>query len=164
MMAGSTIGHALVRTNINNCLISKLNDKGCLTVQESVYLKVISKETTLFLPDVIVTFNPEDFDQKSRYIMRPSIIIEILSESTEHHHRGEKWAHFRKIPSFKYYLLVSQKEPLVEVYGRPYPQSLFYYEAFEGLETTIDLREFNIQIPMAEVYAGIIFETKATLQ
>lgn len=162
MMAGSTIGHALIRDNINDGLKSKLKDRGCITSQESVYLKMKDKDKTLFLPDVIVTCNPSDYNIKSRFVEFPSIIVEILSDSTELYDRGEKWAHYRKIPSLRYYIMVSQQKPMVELYGRPHAQSLFYFESFEGLDALVDLREMDVQIPMSTIFDGIVFETSGS--
>jgi Uma2 family endonuclease len=159
LMAGSTKGHALIRDNINDSLKNTLKERGCMSFQESVYLKLRNKDKTLFLPDVIATCHTDDLDLKSRYIESPSIIVEILSESTERFDRGEKWINYRKIPSLRYYILVSQEQPLVEVYGRPHAQSLFLFESFEGLDAVVDLREMDIQIPMQEIYEGIVFET-----
>ena len=158
MMAGSTQNHAEIRDNIHNYLKSRLKSKGCKSFQETIYLRMKETENTLFLPDVMVTCKPEDISGKSRFVENPSIIVEILSESTELHDRGTKWAHYRTIPSLRYYIMVSQQKPLVEVYGRPHAQSLFYFESFEGLDALVDLREMEVQIPMSEIYAGIDFE------
>jgi Uma2 family endonuclease len=160
MMAGSTIGHALIRNNVSTSLKSNFDKKGCITLQESVYLKVIHEDLTLFLPDVMVTWDTKNLDLKSRFVVNPTIIVEILSESTERYDRGEKWAHYRKIPSLKYYILVSQSQPKVEVYGRPHAQSLFYLQDFEGLDAIVDLKILDIQIPMRNIYEGIAFETE----
>jgi Uma2 family endonuclease len=158
MMASTTQGHAEIRDNFNSFLKSNLKSKGCKSFQETIYLRMKDHEKTLFLPDVIVTCNALDLNLKSRFIEYPSIIVEILSESTELYDRGEKWAHFRKIPSLRYYIMVSQNEPKVELYGRPYAQSLFYFEDYEGLDSIVDLREMDLKIPMKDIYDGIIFE------
>jgi Uma2 family endonuclease len=163
MMAGSTLGHALIRDNINDCFKTNLKDRGCISFQESVYLKMKNKDKTLFLPDLLVTCNTDDFNLKSRFVESPTIILEILSESTERVDRGEKWAHYRKIPSLRYYIMVSQQQPLVEVYGRPQAHYLFYFEAFEGLDTIVDLHEMDLKIPMQNIYEDIDFEAMAEL-
>ena len=158
MMAGSTLGHAIVRDNVSDYFKEKLRKRGCLSFQESVYLRVKNKDKTLFLPDVQVACDPDNYDLKSRFIENPTIIVEILSESTELFDRGEKWAHYRKIPSLRYYIMVSQQQPLVEVYARANAQSLFYYETFEGLDASVELRYLELSIPMPEIYEGIVFD------
>jgi Uma2 family endonuclease len=162
MMAGTTQDHAEIRDNIHRFLKDSLKTKGCKSFQETIYLRIQNEEQYLFLPDVLVTCNPEDISGKSRFVESPSIIVEILSETTERYDRGEKWAHYRKIPSLKYYLLVSQTKPKVEVYGRPHAQSLFYLQDVEGLDAIIDLKILDIQIPMRDIYEGIVFETETS--
>ena len=44
--------------------------------------------------------------------------MEVLSDSTEAYDRGEKFAHYRRIPSLRDYLLVSQHDPRIEHYRR----------------------------------------------
>ena len=44
-------------------------------------------------------------------VVNPVVIVEVLSDSTEAYDRGEKFAHYRRIPSLRDYLLVSQHEP-----------------------------------------------------
>mgnify|MGYP001264481404 CR=1 FL=1 len=159
MMAGSTQDHAEIRDNFNGQLKSKLKERGCKSFQESVYLRMKNKDKTLYLPDIILTCDPEDISGKSRFVRNPSIIVEILSDSTSSYDRGEKWEQYRKIPSLRYYVLVSQQKPLVEVFGRPHAHSLFYFEAFEGLDAIIDLHEMDLKISMQEIYDGFTFET-----
>lgn len=162
MMAATTQDHAEIRDNLHSFLKEKLRGKGCKSFQETIYLNFKTLDKTLFLPDIMITCNPEDFSGKSRMISNPSIIVEILSESTELYDRGEKWAHYRKIPSLRYYMMVSQQKPMVELYGRPHAQSLFYFESFESLDALVDLREMDVQIPMSTIYDGIVFETSGS--
>jgi Uma2 family endonuclease len=52
-------------------------------------------------------------------VTNPTLIVEVLSESTEKYDRGEKFAHYMRIPSLQEYVLVSQSERRIEVYRRP---------------------------------------------
>ncbi len=157
MMPATTKGHSIITFNIHSILKAVFKPKGCMSFQESVFLRILS-ENTLFLPDVVITCDPEDFSLKSMFLEHPSIIVEVLSPSTELHDRSEKWQLYRQIPSLRYYMMVSQNQPLVEVYGRPHEKSLFYFESFEGFDSTVDLREMGIKILMAKIYDDIIFE------
>jgi Uma2 family endonuclease len=159
MMAGTTKGHSIITFNIHSFLRGIFKPKGCKSFQESVYLR-IKEENTLFLPDVVVTCNPDDFSLKTMFLENPSIIIEVLSPSTELHDRAEKWQLYRQIPSLRYYLMISQHKPIVEVYGRPNAHSLFYFEAFEGLDDILELKEMDLRIPMTAIYEEITFEIK----
>ena len=54
----------------------------------------------------------------AQIVFCPKIIFEILSEETEGFDRGEKWQQYQEIPSLKQYILLSQKEPIAEVFSR----------------------------------------------
>jgi Uma2 family endonuclease len=161
-VAATTQAHAEVAGNLTDIFKNKLKPMGCKSFQESVFLRIKNKNS-LFLPDVLITCNLDDISPNSRFVDNPSIIIEILSESTELFDRSEKWNYYRQIPSLRYYLMVSQKEPMVEVYGRRHAQSLFYFQDFKGLDTIVVLSEMDLTIPMEEIYDGIVFETMAEL-
>jgi Uma2 family endonuclease len=69
-----------------------------------------------YYPDVYVAQSgPGDTAREKRH---PIIVIEILSTSTEPFDRGEKWQNYQTIPSLEQYVLLSQDEPLAEVYSR----------------------------------------------
>ena len=46
------------------------------------------------------------------------MLVEVLSETTEEYDRGEKFAHYMRIPSLREYVLVSQDTPRIEVFRR----------------------------------------------
>ena len=157
MMSSTTKAHSIIASNWNRKLYKNFKGKGCMIFQETVSLKIQS-ENCVFLPDIVVTCHHEDLSLKTKFLEHPSLIIEVLSPSTELYDRDLKWAHYRKIPSLKYYLLVSQTKPMVEVYGRPHAQSLFYLQDVDGLDAIVDLKLLDIQIAMQDIYEGIFFD------
>lgn len=157
VVSATTQAHAEIAGNTNALLKSKLKIRGCKSFQESVFLR-IKHENILFLPDVLVTCNPEDIAPNSRFVDNPSIIVEVLSESTELYDRSQKWQQYRQIPSLRYYIMISQQTPFVEIYGRPHDQSLFYYQVCEGIDANIELTEMEITLSMEALYDGILFE------
>ncbi len=52
-------------------------------------------------------------------IINPTLVVEVLSESTEKYDRGEKFSHYMKLPSLQEYVLVAQDERRIEVFRRP---------------------------------------------
>jgi Uma2 family endonuclease len=63
---------------------------------------------------------------------------------------------YRSIPSFSEYLLVEQNEPFVERYSKQAQGWLL--SDFSGLELSISLDSVSIDLPMAEIYRGVVFE------
>jgi Uma2 family endonuclease len=88
---------------------------------------VYVRETNLATyPDGSVVCGPLDVQQVVRNgkvlgeaVTNPTVVIEVLSDSTESYDRGEKFAHYMHLASLKDYVLVSQREPRIEVFRRP---------------------------------------------
>ena len=153
-MAGSSRLHNSIGINIANLLRDNFSPKGCETYISDVKLELQADNFYVY-PDVLLTCDKEDND--TYLVKKPSLIVEVLSKSTETYDRSTKLAHYRKIKSLRYYLLVSQTQPMVEVYSRQSDTSLFTYEAYESLEDTVQLPAIDFAVLMTDIYKYIIF-------
>jgi len=153
-MAGGTKNHNKIGLNISTILSNQFGHKGCETFFNDVKLQ-LQKENYYVYPDVLLTCDKEDND--AYVVTKPSLIVEVLSASTENYDRSIKLAQYRKIPTLRYYLLVSQKEPFVEVYGRTDDEAIFTYEVYENMEDSINLSALSCNIPLADVYKYVTF-------
>jgi Uma2 family endonuclease len=153
-MAGGTRNHNRIGLNINNILSSHFNPKGCETFFNDVKLE-LQKGSYYVYPDVLLTCDKEDND--AYLVKKPSLIVEVLSKSTETYDRSTKLAHYRKLKSLRYYLLVSQTKPMVEVYGRQSEASIFTYEAYESIDDTVQLSAIDFSLTMKDIYNYIVF-------
>jgi len=108
-------------------------------------------------PDVTIDCGP--FRGEAHTASKPTVMFEILSETTQREDRTRKLADYNATPSITHYVLVEQDQPLVYVYGRaPHGEFSVIPREIEGLDAVIDLPSIGISITMAEVYEGIIFE------
>ena len=87
----------------------------------------------------------------------PVLIVEVLSPTTEAYDRSVKLAQYRKIKSLRYYLLVSQSAPYIEVFGRSNENDLFTYDVAEGMEAIMHLSALQFDLPLSRVYEYIDF-------
>ncbi len=87
----------------------------------------------------------------------PTVLVEVLSDSTEAYDRGEKFAHYRRIPSLREYGLVGQTTPLIEVH-RKNEAGLWVVvaEACAGGEATLE--SVGRVLVVDEVYADPLAE------
>lgn len=117
-MAGGTITHSALAMAVGTALSNALRDRRCRVLSSDA--RVRSKKTRLATyPDVTVVCQSIEVDDDDAHgVLNPTLIVEVLSESTEGYDRGAKAAHYRRIPSLREYVLVSQREPLIEVYRR----------------------------------------------
>ncbi len=117
-MAGATLNHNAIVGALVGELYSILKRKSCKVYPSD--LRVHNQENSLYTyPDVTIVcgdakYSDEEFDT----LLNPTVIVEVLSPSTEDYDRGTKFKLYRSIPSLKNYILVSSTEYAAEIYTR----------------------------------------------
>ncbi len=115
-MAGGTLEHARLIAEVTRAL--QFDPKQCRIFTSDLKVRVQATGLATY-PDVtIVCGTPAVDGADPNAVVNPSVIVEVLSNTTEAYDRGEKWAHYRQIPSLRAYLLVDQIRPRVEMYER----------------------------------------------
>jgi Uma2 family endonuclease len=117
-------------------------------------------------PDVMVfdgepQLNGDVYDKPQEHlrtdeVLNPILIVEVLSPSTADYDRQHKFRMYRSIPSFSEYLLVEQDEPFVERYSKQAQGWLL--SDFNRLDQSISLDSVGIDLAIAEIYRGVVFE------
>jgi Uma2 family endonuclease len=117
-MAGGSPEHAALSVAVAASLRAQLEGQSCRVFSSDLRIRVAATGLATY-PDVSVVCGPleRDIDGKET-VLNPTLLVEVLSDGTERYDRGEKFEHFKKIPSLQEYVLVSQKESLVEVWHR----------------------------------------------
>lgn len=82
--------------------------------------------------------------------MNPIVLVEVLSDATEAYDRGEKFAHYRRIPSLREYVLVAQRERRIEVHRLNEAGHWELHEALAG--ESITLVSIGCRLDVDEVY------------
>jgi Uma2 family endonuclease len=156
-MAGGSPEHNAIGANLLGALVPQLRGGPCRSFTSDQRVKL--EETGLYTyPDITIVCGERHFDDARRdTLLNPTLIIEVLSDSTEAYDRGEKFAHYRRVESLREYVLVSQNRPRIERYLRQ-PDGTWNYAAVDGLESEIRLDSIGCLLRLAEVYDGISFE------
>jgi len=116
-MAGASKAHVIITGNLSALLVSHLRGSGCISY--SVDMKVRLPSLNLFYyADLAVTCDDRDRASDEDFILHPKLIIEVLSDSTEAFDRGDKFADYKSIPEFEEYVLIHQRQVLVERFQR----------------------------------------------
>lgn len=158
-MSGGSRSHARITTNLTSALNPRLGDGPCEVFDSN--LRVAAEYGNRFVyPDASIAcgenqFHPDDPNQTT--LTNPRLIFEVLSDSTEAYDRGDKFLHYRQIPSLEEYVLLSQREPLVESFWRQ-PDGAWAMLSWLGLDATVSLRSIAVTLPLSELYRGISFE------
>ncbi len=106
-------------------------------------------------PDLTVVCGEAIYADQHRHVLtNPTLIVEVLSPSTEGFDRGEKWARYQTIESLREYVLVSQHAPAIETFVRTDAGS-WAYTRWEGLDAVARLASIDCAVPLADVYRGV---------
>lgn len=131
-MAGGTPTHARLAAAIIGALSRVLGDRPCEVFTSDLRVRVEATDLSTY-PDVTVVCGEllhSEVDVNA--VINPTLIIEVLSDSTEAYDRGEKFAHYRRLPSLREYVLVSGSEPRLEAYARNDAGEWVLHEAGPG--------------------------------
>ena len=117
-MAGGTPDHAALAMNFGAALVTLLRDRPCRVFSSDLRIRV--RDTGLAThPDVTVVCGPLERDPESATTVTNSLLIaEVLSDSTGDYDRGEKFEHYKRLPSLREYVLISHRRAQVEVWRR----------------------------------------------
>ena len=102
----------------------------------------------------VVCGNPQFEDAYVDTLLNPTLLIEVLSPSTEAFDRGGKFAHYRKIGSLQEYLLVAQDQPSIERYVRQ--GDVWILSEAVGLDAVVTLDSIGCTLSLREVYDKVL--------
>ncbi len=162
-MGGAGRQHNQITFNIAGELRSHLKGRPCVAYVNDMRVKV--SQTGLYTyPDVAAACGEPQFeDTHMDTLLNPSVIVEVLSDSTEAYDRGEKFAHYRRLVSLSEYVLVSQDRVCVEQYVRQHEQWML--SEFTDLESKIALGSIGFGLLLREIYDKVeLPNNKATLK
>lgn len=150
-MAGASERHALIVTNVVAELRGQLRHRPCTVY--STDLRVRVSPTGLYTyPDVIVVCGQAQFaDDQKDTLLNPTLIVEVLSESTKDYDRGGKFEHYRSLASLSEYVLIAQDKHHVEHFVRQ-PDNRWLLSETNRLEDTIHLPSIDCALALTEVY------------
>lgn len=117
-MAGASREHNLIALNLVVGIRAQIQDRPCEVYMSDI--RVCVDRTGLYTyPDVVVVCGtPRFLDAETDTLLNPTVILEVLSPSTEAYDRGKKFRHYRQLPSLHEYVLISQEAPIIERFAR----------------------------------------------
>lgn len=151
-MAGATFAHNTIKQNCVMALRQGLRGSGCRVFDENVRLS-IEQDRQFTYPDVMVTCHPDD-QRETRIARHPSLIMEVLSASTEAHDRGWKFQQYQRLPELQQYVLISQNQVLVESYLRD-SENIWKLTTLRDLTDSLLLSSLSLSIAVEAIYEEI---------
>lgn len=156
-MAGESLAHSQICVNLAGELRGQLKGKPCQALSPN--MKVRTSEAGLFAyPDVtVVCGEPLFHDRQRDVLLNPTVIIEVLSPSTERYDRGKKFMRYcSAVETLSDYILVSQDMPLLEHLERQ-ADGRWLHAFVRGLESKLYLASIDCEIRFSEVYERVVF-------
>ena len=156
-MAGESPNHSTICFNLNTIIGLQLRGKRCRGFSPN--MKIATNEKGLYsYPDLaVVCGQPTFYDGTKDVITNPTVIVEVLSPSTEHYDRGEKFLRYtNQIETLQIYILISQDKPLIEIFSRQ-ENGGWEKKEIEGLESVLKIDSIECEINLNELYELIEF-------
>ena len=164
-MAGESPEHGIITVNLVAGLHSRLSGGPCQTFSKDT--KVLcgpfpltpkSTKGLFAYPDVVIVCGERRYHDDHRdVLLNPTVIVEVLSETTKNYDRGEKFERYRTcLSSLAEYVLAHQTQPRIEHYQKQ-ATGQWLLTTIDGLESTLDLPALAVSLILREVYQGIAF-------
>ena len=150
-LAGASDEHNLIVANLVMVLGLQFKGRPCKVYANDMRVKVRATGLHTY-PDVIVVCGKALFEDRHRdTLLNPTVIIEVLSSSTEAYDRGTKFEHYRDLESLSDYLLVAQESPTIEHFER-LPEDKWLLSTHKGLAAVVPMASAACNLPLREVY------------
>jgi Uma2 family endonuclease len=154
-MSGGTKRHALIGLNVGAELRDKLRKSSCFVLNSEMRIRI--SDTKYLYPDATVVCGEAKFsDENETMLLNPSLVVEVLSESTKGFDVGKKSEYYRSLPSLQAYLLLEQDRHFAQLYTRH--ESGWLLREFSGLEAFVPLEAIGCNLALSEAYLNVDFD------
>ncbi|MBY0508303.1 MAG: Uma2 family endonuclease [Bryobacteraceae bacterium] len=158
-MAGATENHELICSNLSRFLQNRLGSAACRVFSGSMKVGATKKQGLAY-PDLTIVCGARlFFDTVRDVLVNPTIIFEVLSDSTREFDQTVKWDEYQKLESLRHYVLVEQKKRQVRHYERAGPSEpgRWSFEVISAPNAALNLRAAEVELPLDEIYWEIAF-------
>jgi Uma2 family endonuclease len=153
-MSGASLAHVLLVSNIIFGLRLQLRSSPCKVLSNDLRVRV-GKTGLYTYPDVVgFCGKPILLDSHQDTLLNPTLLVEVLSPSTEKYDRGRKFEHYQAIDSLKEYLLVSSERVRAELYTRQ-PDDRWLLTVANTLEASLDLQSIGCRLSLTDLYENV---------
>jgi len=153
VMSGASRRHSFIAGNLFREISLQLRGRPCEVHMTDIRVKVDPTGMYTYPDIVALCGEPQVEDSYVDTLLNPTIIIEVLSPSTEAYDRGEKFAHYRRLDSLREYVLVAQDKIRIEHYRRDGEKWIF-----SEIGDTLDLPAIDCRVDVSAVYEKVTFE------
>lgn len=155
-LAGASEAHNLIVANLVISLGTQLKGRPCRVYSNDMRVKAQTYDLYTY-PDVVLVCDQPQFEDHQRdTLINPTVLIEVLSPSTELYDRGTKFTVYRTLASLTDYLMVSQHHAFIEQYTRQ-PDGRWVLTVSAGLDAIVRIESAGCELRLADVYDKVEF-------
>jgi Uma2 family endonuclease len=153
-MTGASRRHNLINVNIVGEVSRQLRGRQCEAYASDMRVRVPSTRSYVYPDVVVVCGEPQLEDDYLDTLLNPTVLVEVLSESTERYDRGRKFGFYRTIESLAEYVLVAQDECRVEQYAKQ-PDGRWLLTDHRSPEDVVELASIQYTLRLSEIYEKV---------
>ncbi|MDE0009797.1 MAG: Uma2 family endonuclease [Candidatus Poribacteria bacterium] len=157
-MAGASFVHNFITLDTATYLNNQLMGGECQVAGTGDLRVKVRRTESYFYPDIVVVCGePRAEDNTFDTLLNPTLIVEVLSASTETYDKDEKFTHYRQIDSLQEYILISQETVEVVQYRCQEPE--WIPTEFRGLVDIVPLVSIRCELPLQHIYRRVKFDS-----
>jgi len=156
-MAGASANHNKIALNFCRLFPLVVGDQNYEIFMSDMRLWMPEYNRYTYPDVMVVAGEPVFVDQKQMEVTNPSLIVEILSSSTQTYDHDSKFRQYRSIPTFQEYILVYQNGYEVDHYVKE-SEDRWFLMPYKGEESVIKLVSMQIEIRLKDLYKRVKFD------
>lgn len=154
-MTGGTFHHSRIKVNITVAFGIQLRDRNYAVCNSDMSVKI--GESRYVYPDVSVVHGQPQLEENDTTLLNPVLAVEVTSPTSFDYDRITKRDYYRALSSLQAYLIVDQHQFLAELHALE--ETGWLRQTFSAIDDIIPLPMLDCQLPLAEIYRGISFES-----
>lgn len=154
-MTGGTFKHSRVKVRMTFALELRLQGSVYTVCNSDMSVRVGASRYVY--PDVSIVQGQPELEDDDTTLLNPILTAEVLSPTTEDYDRSTKLRYYQALPSLQCCLIVEQFDMQVDAYTRA--NECWRHQRYDSSDDIIPLPLLDCQLPLAEIYRGISFES-----
>lgn len=152
-MGGASEAHNSIVANVLGELRERLKGRPCRVYPSDMRVKV-DRSGLYTYPDVVLVCGPPRFEQPGETLLNPTLLVEVLSDSSEAYDRGRKSEQYRSLATLTDYLLIAQDRLLVEHFSRQ-SDGRWILNAMDQVTDSLLIESIGCDLPLVEIYRNV---------
>ena len=151
LVAGANSDHNQISDNLSRVFGNEFLSRPCYVITRDLRVRV-SRTGPYTYPDAILVCGEREWADSSRStLLNPTVIFEVLSDSTEAYDRGKKFHQYLQLPSLREYILVSQQDFHVDQFVL-HPDGEWHLRSYASLDAVVELPSVGCSISLRDIY------------